>query len=130
MPVYCGLAGLKGTGRRVEIIEVCASLRGMAWLSGDCAGQSRPEGHNPAKIINVCGSPVWLALRALSSGDHAGLRVGSLGVYSLGGLRSGPKDQRSHGLQSSCSMGLCGRAWHALLAILLVYGGVEKPSMS
>jgi hypothetical protein len=44
------------------------------------------------------------------------------------GLRSGPEDQRSHSLWSSGSMGLWGEAWQAVLAVLLVNHGVEKPS--
>jgi hypothetical protein len=40
----------------------------------------------------------------------------------------GPEDQRSHEIRSSGSAGLWGRAWCAALAVLLVYGGIEKTS--
>jgi hypothetical protein len=75
------------------------------------------RGMVPVEIVNVCGSLTWQALGTRSGGDRAG-------------LRSGPEDQRSHGLQSTSSSGLWGRAWCAALAILLVYHGMEKPSTS
>jgi hypothetical protein len=49
---------------------------------------------------------------------------------ALARLRSRPEDRRSHGLWSSSSVSLWGRAWCAVPAVLLVTHGVEKPSMS
>jgi hypothetical protein len=46
------------------------------------------------------------------------------------GKGAGPEDQRSHVMQRSGSGGLWGGAWHAAPAIVLVYGRVERPSMS
>jgi hypothetical protein len=46
------------------------------------------------------------------------------------GKGAGLEDWRYHGVQSSSSVGLWGVAWRAALGILLVYGGVERPSMS
>jgi hypothetical protein len=85
------------------------------------------EGHGLAEIANVCGS---LALRA-----HPRRSCGSEG-WEFGvalpwwGKGAGPEDRRSHGVWSSCSAGLWGGTWHAVPAILLVYGGVERPPMS
>jgi hypothetical protein len=61
--------------------------------------------------MNACGLPAWQALGAQSSRDCAGLRVGDWGSIVLVGLRSGCKDQRSHGLWSSGSADLQGGAW-------------------
>jgi hypothetical protein len=48
---------------------------------------------------------------------------------ALAGLRSRPKDWRSHSLWSRGSAGLWGGAWHAALAVLLV-NRMEKTSTS
>jgi hypothetical protein len=42
----------------------------------------------------------------------------------------GLEERQSHGLQSSSSAGLCGGAWRAALAVLLINHGTEKPSIS
>jgi hypothetical protein len=56
--------------------------------------------------------------------------VGVWGILALVGLGAGPENQRSDGMQSSGSAGLWGRAWCAVLAILLVYRGLESPFTS
>jgi hypothetical protein len=48
----------------VEIVQVCAGLRGVAWWSGDHASLCRPEGHGPVEVMSACGSPAWQALGA------------------------------------------------------------------
>jgi hypothetical protein len=72
----------------VEIVHVwiagLAGLRGTGQQCRDHAGLCRPEGHDPAEIVNVCGSLVWQALRAWSRRDRVGLRGGSLGWHGPG----------------------------------------------
>jgi hypothetical protein len=108
-------AGLRGMAQwNRDGVCVCiaglAGLRAAGQQSGDLAGLCRPERHSPVEIVQVWGVRVW-------------------GIMALAGLRSGSKDLRSHALQSNGSVGLWGRAWCAAPAILLVYCGLEKPSI-
>jgi hypothetical protein len=126
-----------------------ASLRGMVQQKRDLAwvdcwlvrsyGQGpaeqrwcravQPDGHGLVEILWVLITGL-AGLGARSGRDRVGLKGGSWGSVAPTGLRSGPKDQRSCSLQSSGSMGLWGGTWCASPAILLVYPGMEKPSMS
>jgi hypothetical protein len=50
--------------------------------------------------------------------------------WSGGAKEHGPEELRSHDLWRSVSVGLLGKAWHAMPAVLLVNHGMEKPSTS
>jgi hypothetical protein len=98
---------------RAGIVQACAGQR--AWPSGE---------HECLWISRLAG------LKGLFGGDHVGLRGGVWGSTALVGLRSraGRSEVPQHAEQ--WVHGLWGGAWHAAPAILLVYGGVEKPSRS
>jgi hypothetical protein len=77
------LAVPRGAAGRVDMVQTCACLGGVAWRNRNHAcvdpQLGRPEGHRPAEIVNVCGSPAWQALRAWSGSDSMGLRGQNLG---------------------------------------------------
>jgi hypothetical protein len=105
---------------RAEIVWACADLRSMGLVEQrSCRTVDRQPGR-PRDMVQQrwCRPEGWE-----SEGDLVGLWS-----TALVELRSGPQDQRSHGLWSSRSSSLWGRAGHAALAVLSVNHGMEKPS--
>jgi hypothetical protein len=133
-------AGLRGTALQNEYCAVLCRLWGCSQQSRDHAvlgsvarrdwapaGLYRPSGVGLAEIVNVCGS---LALRLIPQRSCGSEEWEFRVAQPWWGRRAGPEDRRSHGVWSSSYMGLWGRAWRAAPAILLVYGGVQRPPRS
>jgi hypothetical protein len=119
-PLECG----PGVAGGVEIMRVDCRLVGFRGMVP--ARLCRPEGCGLVVIVNACGPPDWQALGALSGGDCAGLRGGSLGKSGPG--RAEEQDQGSQ-ISWPAEPRLSGPMRQGL-AIVLLFCGLGKPSIS